>query len=122
MPKHFGYFELNMSGLQEFDLVATPIHEYYGPSIGSTVLTPVAPPRALGPPPAHCIIDLFSSLGFPDLETGSCRWGSSNCGGFFPPRGVLPHLHLFIELHLHYRTISRCRGFDKGATISISSP
>ena len=43
-----GDFELNMSGLQEFDLVATPIHEYYGPSIGSTVLTPVAPPRALG--------------------------------------------------------------------------
>ena len=41
-------------------------------------------------PPAHCIIDLFSSLGFPDLETGSCRWGSSNCGFFFPPRGVLP--------------------------------
>ena len=41
-------------------------------------------------PPAHCIIDLFSSLGFPDLETGSCRWGSSNCGVFFPPRGVLP--------------------------------
>ena len=34
-------------------------------------------------PPAHCIIDLFSSLGFPDLETGSCRWGSSNCGFFF---------------------------------------
>ena len=32
---------------------------------------------------SHCIIDLFSSLGFPDLETGSCRWGSSNCGGFF---------------------------------------
>jgi hypothetical protein len=29
-----GDFELNMSGLQEFDLVATPIHEYYGPSIG----------------------------------------------------------------------------------------
>ena len=25
----------------------------------------------------------FSSLGFPDLETGSCRWGSSNCGFFF---------------------------------------
>ena len=43
-----GDFELNMSGLQEFDPVATPIHEYYGPSIGSTVLTPVAPPRALG--------------------------------------------------------------------------
>ena len=43
-----GDFELNMSGLQEFDLVATPIHEYYGPSIGSTVLAPVAPPRALG--------------------------------------------------------------------------
>ena len=43
-----GEFELNMSGLEEFDLVATPIHEYSGPSIGSTVLTPVAPPRALG--------------------------------------------------------------------------
>ena len=24
-----GDFELNMSGLEEFDLVATPIHEYY---------------------------------------------------------------------------------------------
>ena len=29
----------------------------------------------------------FPSLGFPDLETGSCRWGSSNCGGFFSSVG-----------------------------------
>ena len=29
----------------------------------------------------------FPSLGFPDLETGSCRWGSSNCGVFFPSVG-----------------------------------
>ena len=32
----------------------------------------------------------FSSLGFPDLETGSCRWGSSNWGGGGFLRGVLP--------------------------------
>ena len=42
-PKLLGDFELNMSGIEEFDLIATPNHEYYGPSIGS-VLTPVAPP------------------------------------------------------------------------------
>ena len=37
----------SMSGFDEFDLVATPIHEFDVPSIGS-VLTPVAPRRSSG--------------------------------------------------------------------------
>ena len=40
----------------------------------------------------------FPSLGFPDLETGSCRWGSSTCGGFFFLRGVLPTVGFFFLL------------------------
>ena len=36
---------LAMSGIEDFDLFATPIHEYCRPSIASGI-TPVAPPRA----------------------------------------------------------------------------
>ena len=40
---------LAMSGIDEdFDLFATPIHEYCRPSIASGNITPVAPPRASG--------------------------------------------------------------------------
>ena len=37
-------------------------------------------------PEQLCLV-VFSSFGFPDLETGSCRGGSANCGVFFPPLG-----------------------------------
>ena len=72
---------LAMSGIDEdFDLFATPIHEYCRPSIASGI-TPVAPPRASGswarPSDAECSQPPSGNAGF-DRST---RCGFSLRGG-----------------------------------------
>ena len=81
--------------------------------------------RTVGP---HCVIffprpTVYSIYRFPDLETGSCRWGSSNCGGsparlsvfgnrFVLRRGGRTQLcHLFFYTSTFGNTLSVCHLF-----------
>ena len=68
------------------------------------------------------VLIFFSSLGFPDLETGSCRWDSSNCGGVLFLRGVLPTVGFFFLLP----SSSRLSGFGnrvvQGGVSSLGFP
>ena len=81
-------------------------------------------------PPAHCVSDLFGSLGLPNLETGRCVCYTQGGGGphcvisFFPHRHVGPcplRLGFFSSLGFPDLETGSCRGGAANCVIMFFS-